>query len=846
MRLQLLVVAGLLYLLCIIDAIIAFTSPLLPARFDLKLGRGTVFLSSQSSEGLAVLNNSAYSLLSDEAKFVRAIRACDTAAEVQAVLDRAADPISPNMAAAAMRTMIKFDRNSEVTSMALPMLMKVAGSGVVAYRQQEENQNMTIIAIQDVLYSLSLLKKEATVSLANLICDLMTSDLSRVLDKLEPRRLVEIMEAAHSLSLQNHPELFNAVAAKLSKADAVGKLAPSKICEALLPLSSYPDALLRCLRRLRKHTVRKELSSRHIIMAIRAAAMLRELVPHLLEEIQLMAYTLVNRELTRPILGNTTTLVTQLSSHQATTVLHAISKFEWGEVPVNDDLYRLICESSQLAPVDVTLTLQSMSNFEHNNPDTAAKLGSQLLQWLKDGHPIKLRQMNIILTSVFRQYKGNPTVLSVYEAALIQLLSSEPYKTQFQTEAREFDIATSVWFLSEAGIERDAEIGNTMGNALLLIASENLDPASFVMAIRYAVKMYARVNSNILRPYLEATKQTCRGDFLVRLECRDLSFLVEALVIAKCTHEGLLMRLAQAATRPHIVDDCTPSSARRMMSSFATIAPRIPNLELQEYQRQIFELLGASLLTTQLMPYEAADAVFSYAKAGYISDMGVFDHVVDLAGQNLGSLSTQQVSKCLWACGKMYAWERSAEIQAPPYLATAKAYTKHLSTRESELSAKDLAQCLWAMGRLAIHDESATKAFATRAKAILPTCFACEASNIVWGLSKVGYDDDDVMVSISRRMLDADVRASAEEAACVLYALGNAGIREDEVFEHLTDIMMTQVESVGAQAMANALWAHNVVGKLPPPALLQSWASDKLGLVGFLPLLPDYEWDSTG
>ncbi|KAI2506771.1 hypothetical protein MHU86_7666 [Fragilaria crotonensis] len=846
MKLQLMLASRLIYLFSIINAIIAFTSPLLPARYDLRLGRGNVFLSSQSSEGLAVLNNSAYSLLTDEAKYIRAIRACDSAAEVQDVLDRATDPISPNMAAAAMRTMIKFDRNSQVTSKALPMLMKVAGSSVVAYSKQDENQNMTITAIQDVLYSLSLLKKEATVPLATLICEIMTCDLSRVLDKLETRRLVEIMEAARSLSLKNHPKLFDAIAAQLSKADAVGKLAPSKICEALLPLSSYPDALVRFLRRLRKHAVRKELNSRHITMAIRAAAILRDEVPHLLDEIQVMAYTLVNRELSRPILGNTTTLVTQLSAHQATTVLHAISKFEWGEVPVTVDLYRLICQSSQLAPVDVTLTLQSMSNFKNNNPDTAVQLGSQLLRWLKDGHPIKLRQMNMILTSVFRQYNGNPTVWSVYEAALTQFLSSEPYKTQFQNDAREFDIATCVWFLSEAGIERDVDIGKALGNALLLMSSENLDPASFVMAIRYAVKMYARVNSNILRPYLEAAKQTCRGEFLERLESRDLSFLVEALVIAKCTHEGLFVRLAQAATRPHIVDECTPSSARRIMSSFATVATRIASPELHEYQRQIFELLGASLLTTQLMPYEAADAVFSYAKAGYISDMGVFDHVVDLVGQNLGSLSTQQVSKCLWACGKMYAWERSAEIQAPPYLATAKAYTKHLSSREAELSAKDLAQCLWAMGRLAINDETATKAFATRAKVILPSCFACEASNIVWGLSKVGFDDDDVMVSISRRMLDADIHASPEEAACVLYALGNAGIREDEVFEHLTEIMMTQVESVGAQAMANALWAHNVVGKLPPPALLQSWASDKLGLVGFLPLLPDYEWDSTG
>jgi hypothetical protein len=243
------------------------------------------------------------------------------------------------------------------------------------------------------------------------------------------------------------------------------------------------------------------------------------------------------------------------------------------------------------------------------------------------------------------------------------------------------------------------------------------------------------------------------------------------------------------------------------------------------------------------MPYEAAEAAFSYAKSGYASDMGVFDHVTNLVSRSLPSLSTRQVAKCLWACGKMYVWEpqMSPEIQGPPYLSSARKYAKHLSTRESELSAKDLAQCLWAMGRLAISDRTTTTALASRVQKVLPDCFACETSNIIWGLSKTGFDDKDIMVGISRRMLDADVHASPEEAACVLYALGNAGIREDDVFEHLTDSMMSQVECVGAQAMANALWAHNVVGKLPPPALLQSWASDKLGLTGFLPFMPELD-----
>jgi hypothetical protein len=90
-------------------------------------------------------------------------------------------------------------------------------------------------------------------------------------------------------------------------------------------------------------------------------------------------------------------------------------------------------------------------------------------------------------------------------------------------------------------------------------------------------------------------------------------------------------------------------------------------------------------------------------------------------------------------------------------------------------------------------------------------------------------------------MLASDIHAAPTEAACVLYSLGNVGIREDEVFEHLSEVMMSQMEDVGAQAMANALWAHNVVGKLPPSKLMQSWAADKLGLVGVQPFDPEFE-----
>jgi hypothetical protein len=279
---------------------------------------------------------------------------------------------------------------------------------------------------------------------------------------------------------------------------------------------------------------------------------------------------------------------------------------------------------------------------------------------------------------------------------------------------------------------------------------------------------------------------------------------------------------------------------------------RIPTPQLQVTQHDIFHTFGPYLLTIQLLPHEAAEAVIAYAKAGYIADMGIFDFVTELVASNISVLSTRLVAQSLWACGKLYGWEMQQSLQhganndsrrgsdVPPYVSSARLYAQNLAERSKELSPRDLAQILWAMGKMELSDTRLAPLFANRVKEILPDCWSCEVSNIVWGLSKIGYmDDNDTLLQIARRMMDEDMNPSPKETACVLYALGNAGIRDDTLFEHLTEAMMAKVEAVGAQAMANALWAHNVVGKLPPPALLRSWATKKLGLSGFSVSFPE-------
>lgn len=742
--------------------------------------------------------------------------------------------LSANVAAAAMRTMVKFDKQSHITSDALPDLLKVAGKGVVAHYKSPTESNMTLYALQDVLSALSLLRRQGMVPMADLICEILERDLQFTLEKLQPRRCVEIIEAANALQL-DHPVLLEAVAKRLSKSDALGKLTPPKLVEALH--AGTTETAIGFMRRLCKQAVRRELGPQHVVMAIEAAG--RLVGSEVEEEARRMAYSLVTRELSRPM-NKGSLMVNRLTPRQAAKVLYAMSRFGWDTLSEQmEELFSVIeGRVHELVPADVELILQSLSGLQVNKPDLVEKVTLRLRTWFEGGQSFNPRNLNSILSSIYRLCgRDDARILSSYISMIKIVLLTDAYQSVRDTMSA-VDVATYVWFLSQAGRERDDGVGVMLGNRLLALASDDghIGPSTLTMSVRYAVKLYSRDHPHALRPFIDATKAMCqKSNFLEEISSSNLAFLIEALAIAKCADENLLTALAEAATRSYVVNDCSPSSSRRILSSFTLIVPRVPTESLRDYLEQMFGLLGGNLLSAQLEPYEAAEAVFAYAKAGYAADMGVFDHLSGLVSDHLSEYSSRTLSQCLWACGKMYVWEQNhpEDPMAPPYVKSAMSYAKHLTSSESELSPKDLAQCCWAIGRLRISDPKLMQAFASRAKGVLADCQACETSNILWGLSKAGYNNEADMITISRSMLRSDVEALPQEAACVLYALANAEIREDEVFDHLTEVLISQTQDVSAQAIANALWAHNVVGKLPPSKLLQSWAFDKIGLVGF-------------
>mmetsp|Transcript_18267 Transcript_18267/g.37965 ORF Transcript_18267/g.37965 Transcript_18267/m.37965 type:complete len:388 (+) Transcript_18267:1-1164(+) len=289
---------------------------------------------------------------------------------------------------------------------------------------------------------------------------------------------------------------------------------------------------------------------------------------------------------------------------------------------------------------------------------------------------------------------------------------------------------------------------------------------------------------------------------------------------------------------------------------------------LQERQVDVFHHMGGVLLSSKLTPIDASSAMWAMAKTSYALDRGIFDFLAEsLASKGiLENSTTRQVSQALWACGKMVAFENPmmnamAVVQGrsvntdcydvdnemegdttfeehaglnPPYMKSVNKYLKFLIENRELMTPKQTAQSIWAIGRLRIYDDSMLDKMGEIALSVAPRCNAQEIANIVWGLSKVGYLEDDVISQLIRCITTSTKltnECTCQEAANALYALGRLQIRDEESFSSLSAIILNRMQEATSQAIANALWAHEIVDLQPPRELLDCWAQENLGLV---------------
>lgn len=395
----------------------------------------------------------------------------------------------------------------------------------------------------------------------------------------------------------------------------------------------------------------------------------------------------------------------------------------------------------------------------------------------------------------------------------------------------------------------------------------SFQPKTISAILRCPVLLHRR-SKDVMRPYLEASSLLfVDKDFLQRCSVREISNFLWFMSVAHWYHEGALRALGQRILDKDLVDSCSPKLASRILGTYTSVLSMDEVSKKETYSpsreemykltSQLFHDYGGYLLSSQLSPAEVSSALIAYAKASYAKDMGIYDHLVSLIASIARKCTVRQLAQSLWSCGKMIAWESpdykyreeegDDEVHKPPYLENAKMIAIELSRRVNEMSPADVTQCIWALGKLEIKvrgDEETeymkvVSSMANRAKEFAPQLSAIEISNILWGLGKLKFSKESELVStLTNRLTNVNaeasplLRVSAKTAATTLYALGTLRFCDEEVFNKLSGIILSQIQDASAQAIANALWAYEVVDLEPPNELLNSWAIQRLGLVG--------------
>lgn len=371
---------------------------------------------------------------------------------------------------------------------------------------------------------------------------------------------------------------------------------------------------------------------------------------------------------------------------------------------------------------------------------------------------------------------------------------------------------------------------------------ENVYPRSTNEILRWPALVH-RKNKSVMEPFINtASLLFTKRSFLERSTVEEIANFLWFLSITRNFDENILSNIGECLLKPEMVDACSPKMASRILATFTSLVvlnEESSSESLTDLKQDLFYSYGGLLLSQSLSPAEISSSLYAYAKANYVQDMGVFDHLVKLLASSMHICSPRQLSQTLWSCGKMIKWERQERLlpeeqnikkEDPPYLDDALTIMKELSSRVEDLSPADVAQIIWAMGRLEIQDDKLMSIFANRVVDICSSMNSAEVSNVLWGIVRVRYKDRILIESLSDRLTTKDIRISPQEAASVLFSMGKLSWKDEHLFGKLSTIMIDQIQDVNAQSIANTLWAFQAIRIRAPRELLNIWAITRLGL----------------
>jgi hypothetical protein len=334
------------------------------------------------------------------------------------------------------------------------------------------------------------------------------------------------------------------------------------------------------------------------------------------------------------------------------------------------------------------------------------------------------------------------------------------------------------------------------------------------------------------------------GDFVNSCSLSEIANFLWFKSVVRWHDEEVLNLFCQRILDPELVDSCSPKLASRILGAFTAMMSLEPpvdmggNYPIAEATAQIFHCYGVHLLTSRLEPAEAATALYSYAKASYFHDMGIFDHLASSVSSMANRCTTRQLSQSLWSCGKMVVFEHLEGNDLPPYHNSSLIIAQELCHRSNELNPPDVTQCMWALARLGVTGRCYLEPLAERAVVVSESMNTIEVVNILWGLGKMEYIATDLILILTEKLMADPLDASPKQAASALFALGRLNFRNKELFDKLCAILIDNIHDTSAQSIANVLWAYKTVHLRAPDELLNFWATEKLGLVGVQSLKP--------
>jgi len=613
--------------------------------------------------------------------------------------------------------------------------------------------------------------------------------------RANPTLLLESLCALSTFRMSDEVQLLQCIGNRLKMGDATGKLNGSQLSLGLWAYASLERPHLGIIksfsRRLRKKNVRKEMNCGEITRAVWAAG-------QCMKQLDL--------------------LVQDMASPSGTDV-EALADEEVAALREESVIMAYTLSGELLQPASTTSDHKKLYGLNVNQ--IADLLRSYVLYEFDPSHPI---------------------IAEIIAHVQDRIANGDYIKT--------VDISRILWSLQRLRVPVDIQFVSTLVQSFSdNTQANNHDTCSpkTLNTILRSVALMVSDHGNCL-PELYETASLLLSDAKYLSKCNEFecSNFIWSFSLARQYDKDLLLLLSNRMRDKKILSSCTPSSASRFLWSFANLVENEEeDLQMKEVLFEMFQALGGILLSTQLTPVDASSAMWAMAKSSYALDMGIFDHLAEVLAVDfmMETATLQQITEACWSCGKMITWEdplreriEYGDVKTPPYVKSGERFVNHLVSHCELLSAKDISQTMWAIGRLQIIDDSIISPLAYKAAELSQReeFNSQELANIIWALSKTGFKEEEIVSVLTTEICKPYVsdHATSQEAANVLYALGRMHIRDEETFSCMNAVLMRQLDKSTTQAIANALWAHDSVDLQPPRLLFDSWAKEKLDIVG--------------